>query len=72
MELTSSAWGELSRAGGRAGIVARIGPPFSAPVYGLEKEPRAGAQQCEVAEHLDDQQYPRDLGFGRDVPETHR
>lgn len=72
MELTSSAWGELSRAGGRPGVVARIGSPFLAPAYGPEQEPHAGAQQCEVAEHLDDQHYPRGLGFGRDVPETHR
>src|SRR6266581_2710859 len=57
MRLTSSVWGELSRAGGRAGVVARIGPPFPAPAYGPEQEPRAGAQQREVAEHLDDKQY---------------
>jgi hypothetical protein len=64
--------GELSRAAGRAGILARIGSAFLAPLYGPEQEPRAGAQQCEVAEHLDDQHYPRDLGFCRDVPKTHR
>jgi len=69
MELTSPAWGELSRTGGRAGVVARIGPPLPAPAYGPEQEPRAGAKQREVAEHLDDQQYPRGLGSGRDVPE---
>ena len=43
-----------------------------AEAYRPQQHPCAGAQEREVAEHLDDEHDPSGLGFGGDVPEAHR
>jgi hypothetical protein len=58
--------------GGRAGAVAGIGSSLLAAENRPQQHPRAGAYQCEVREHLNDEHHPGGLGFGGNVPETHR
>ncbi len=52
-------------------LVARV-LSLLAAAHGSQQDPRAGAQQRDVAEHLDDQHYTGGLGLGGDVPESHR
>ena len=57
----------------RPGVsVARPGSSLPAAVHGPEEYSCTGAQEREVAEHLDDEHDPGGLGFGGDVAETHR
>jgi hypothetical protein len=43
-----------------------------AALHGAQEYSYAGAQDREVAKHLDDEHDAGCLGFGGDVPETHR
>ena len=49
-----------------------IGSSLLAAARGAQQHPRPGAQEGEVAEHLEDEHHPRGLRLGSDVPETHR
>jgi hypothetical protein len=64
-------WGAGSASSGRrAGAAAGIGSSLLAAAHRPQQHPRAGAQQCEVGEHLNDEHDPGGLGFGSNVPET--
>ena len=57
---------------GRASAAARVRSLLAAALHGAQEHSYAITQDCEVAEHLDDEHHPGCLGFGADVPETHR
>ncbi len=57
---------------GRVGAAAGVRSLLAAALHGAYEYSYAGTQDCEVAEHLDDEHYPGCLGFRADVPETHR
>ena len=64
--------GRLSGSGGASAAAAGIGSLLPAALHGPQEHSYTGTQDHEVAEHLDDEHYPGCLGFGGDVPETHR
>ena len=56
--------------GGRVGVIAPIRSSFPAPLHSPQQHSYAGAENCQVGEHLDDEHDPGGLGFGGDAPET--
>ena len=62
--------GAVSSRGGRAGVIAGIRSSLPAALYGPQQHSCAGAEYCQVGEHLDDEHDPGGLGFGGDAPET--
>ena len=47
--------------GGRPGVIARIRASLPAALHGPHEHSYAGAQKCEVGEHLDDEHDPGGL-----------